>query len=257
MKRSGDGMLAEIHNKISHHLEDQLTGDFFGTLRYLPHSVGLFQILMQCMFREPYAIKNLLHSLDKEHTGALKYHFWPTYKEGEIDLIIESNKSVIGIEVKYRSGLSSDDNVDNSNDLEWKWSTNQLSRYQKILNHYFHKEFKALIFLAPITTAIPVYQNVLQRQLIIPDLYFGVLTWEDVLIALKNNNYSNLPYWQKAILCDLVELLKKKRFENFSGFEKVIPDNITSDQYYSYSRKFDYPQLLVTGGLFYEYQYIK
>jgi hypothetical protein len=45
-------MIAEIHNKLSatgsnlhDRLEDQLTGNVFGTLRYLPYSQGLHVIL--------------------------------------------------------------------------------------------------------------------------------------------------------------------------------------------------------------------
>lgn len=46
--KRGDIMIAEIHSKISSsgsnlsdRLEDQLTGDFFGAIGYLPFQVGL------------------------------------------------------------------------------------------------------------------------------------------------------------------------------------------------------------------------
>ncbi|WP_179863669.1 hypothetical protein [Bacillus toyonensis] len=51
-------MIAEIHGKISsdssnlsERLEDKLTGDIFGSLRYLPYLKGLYQLLSgtKCM----------------------------------------------------------------------------------------------------------------------------------------------------------------------------------------------------------------
>jgi len=47
-------MIAEIHGKLSStgsnlsdRLEDQLTGDVFGTLRYIDNLVGLFPVLQK------------------------------------------------------------------------------------------------------------------------------------------------------------------------------------------------------------------
>lgn len=46
-------VIAELHNKISQNgsnlsdrLEDQLTGDFFGSIRYLPFEIGLKPVLV-------------------------------------------------------------------------------------------------------------------------------------------------------------------------------------------------------------------
>jgi hypothetical protein len=50
-------LLAEIHNKIAANgsnltdrLEDKLTGDFFGTLRYLPFEIGMKSVLSSVRF---------------------------------------------------------------------------------------------------------------------------------------------------------------------------------------------------------------
>ena len=52
-------MIAELYNKISKtgsnlndRREDQLTGDFFGSLRYLPFNVGIVPILKESVFPE-------------------------------------------------------------------------------------------------------------------------------------------------------------------------------------------------------------
>ena len=39
-------MIAEIYHKFSTDLEDVLTGDFFGAMRYMPFNRGLNQIIL-------------------------------------------------------------------------------------------------------------------------------------------------------------------------------------------------------------------
>ena len=86
-------MIAEINNKISSsganlsdRLEDKLTGDVFGALRYLPIELGILPIVEQCYSNEK---KKILDFISKSERA--KYKFWPRLKNyGEIDLIIES-----------------------------------------------------------------------------------------------------------------------------------------------------------------------
>ena len=42
-------MIAEIHHKVFSNLEDELTGNFFGTMRYIPFQRGMKQIYMKCI----------------------------------------------------------------------------------------------------------------------------------------------------------------------------------------------------------------
>jgi hypothetical protein len=57
-------LIAELHNKISaesnnlERSEDKLTGDFFGTLRYLPFEIGMKPILLPVRFKEKRFHKN-------------------------------------------------------------------------------------------------------------------------------------------------------------------------------------------------------
>ena len=39
-------MIEEIYRKILHNEEDELTGDFFGTIKYIPFQEGLGKILI-------------------------------------------------------------------------------------------------------------------------------------------------------------------------------------------------------------------
>ena len=56
-------MIAEIHHKLTTSLEDELTGNFFGTMRYLPFSRGLNQIFKSCAVSQDSSVKQILDSL--------------------------------------------------------------------------------------------------------------------------------------------------------------------------------------------------
>ena len=109
-------MIAEIHHKISSsgsnltdRLEDKLTGDVFGHLRYMPYEFGLQPVLKACCFPEEQAAH---YNESIERADNFTYKFWPRHDEGEPNLILESDNDIILIEVKYHSGLSSDDEIE-------------------------------------------------------------------------------------------------------------------------------------------------
>lgn len=239
-------MLAELNRKITHHSEDQLTGDVFGTLRYLPPARVIPLLLRACHFNE----EKLTDFLPISSTAEANYHFWPKYKEGEIDLIIEWTDLVIGIEVKYHSGLSSDDDVENSFDQEWRESHNQLSRYQRMLVNQFPTKKKVLIFLAPRKTALTVYQDVIQRKIMTLDTYFSYLSWEALIKTLEGDRH-NFFDGQRMMIDDVIALLKIKGLERFSGFSFDIV--IEQDGAYHFSSYLDYQNIPIKGDLAYEY----
>ena len=49
---------------------------------------------------------NCTNIKDEEHIK-----FWPKHDLGELDVLLEFDNCYIGIEVKYKSGLSSDDQL--------------------------------------------------------------------------------------------------------------------------------------------------
>jgi hypothetical protein len=109
-------MLAEINGKISKtgsnlsdRLEDELTGNIFGTLRYIPFSDGLQPILQNSVF--PSSIQGIIKQIQCDEWSN-NIQFWPYDNEGELDAYLEFDDVAIGIEVKYHSGLSSDDGAD-------------------------------------------------------------------------------------------------------------------------------------------------
>jgi hypothetical protein len=99
-------MIAEIHSKISSsgsnlsdRLEEQLTGDFFGAIRYLPFQVGLRRVLKAVRFKnveqnpaDPFWER----FLDATENYDYELKFWYHHAEGEIDLILEHSDVFIG-----------------------------------------------------------------------------------------------------------------------------------------------------------------
>lgn len=126
-------MIAEIYHKFTTSLEDELTGNFFGTLRYLPFNRGLNQILKNYAVSEDPEVKKILTGIMDDD---FDIEFWKRSEDGmvEIDGYIPLSNVGIGIEVKYQSGLSGE---------------NQLEKEAKvILNEWCKNKDKILLFVA-------------------------------------------------------------------------------------------------------------
>ena len=150
-------MIAEIKGKLSQtgynlneSLEDNLTGNFFGALRYIPFDLALRNILSAGV--HPREIGDLIGKISADFWSD-KIEFWPKADEGEIDALLNFDDTIIGIEVKYASGLSSDDAIDNSSmidkqSVEAEDSKNQLSRESRIVSRKGECKTKILLFIA-------------------------------------------------------------------------------------------------------------
>ncbi len=201
-------MIAELHNKISNSgsnlnekSEDELTGNFFGCLRYMPFNKGLKKVFLECI--RPKELVQYIEPLEVNEWSD-KIEFW--------------KRVLIGIEVKYLSGLSSEDEVDNSDGIE-QISYNQLSREARALNHISNDKNKLLILLADELSCVQIYQNVQSRN-IINGVEFGYISWQEVLIALRKIKYFT-PY-EQVIVNDMILLLEKKGFKRFESFEMDV-----------------------------------
>ncbi|WP_178076004.1 NERD domain-containing protein [Paenibacillus oralis] len=238
-------MIAEIHNKISHtgsnlsdRLEDQLTGDFFGAIRYLPFQQGLKHVLAAVRFEDDVQApdsswRKLLDSIqDFDYT----LHFWPRHAEGEIDLIIDHPEVVIGIEVKYYSGISSDD--EDLKEVSPEASRHQLARYAKMLEDIRNGRPAYLVFLAPFGVLLPVEADIKSRAIIPLGIHLGFLAWQNVLEQIQTVDTASCDRGQQMIIRDLTDLLKKKGFERFRGFlTGEVRQLTTLEQVYTFKAK--------------------
>ena len=190
-------MIAEIYKKNKP--EDQLTGNMFGVLRYLPFQYGIKPVLQNSVF--PAHLLDCLDDIQLEEWSQ-NIHFWGErrYDNTEPDVVIEFADTVILIEVKLDSGLG-------------KY---QLERESELLlKNYPHCDKKILVVLARETSSAEIYEKYRDR---IPDnIAFGYITWQKVFTALNSLHGSDL--FQALIIDDLVKLLIRKGFESFQKFE--------------------------------------
>lgn len=250
-------MIAELHGKISStgsnlhdRLEDNLTGDIFGSLRYLPFDIGIAPILSAARVPE-------LSGMVKE-SGPYPYKmsFWPYHPLGELDVRIDLDNAVIGIEVKYQSPLSSDDEADYSNETSEesdKISVNQLCRESKIVRELAGPDKKAfLILIASDGECESIVSDVKARNLIDDGVALGRISWQEILQILEQQQ-SGDPF-HNLILGDMVALLKRKGFERFRGFDNSMPD-VSADSYFSYQYDSALEIHLPTEPMIYEGSY--
>lgn len=233
-------MLAEIKGKISSNgsnlterLEDNLTGNVFGLLRYIPFSLALRPILEKAII--PKAVRYNIDDI-KDEFWADKVSFWPYDREGEIDALMEFKDVVIGIEIKYRSGLSSDDEIDNISEIkehiEFNQSINQLARESRIVSRRGKNKKKLLLFIADRYTSREVYDDVIGRGIIEKGVDLGYLSWQDILHQLKKLRLAD-PF-HKVIIQDIIDLLTRKGFEDFTNMNIEFDGTIIKSDFYEF-----------------------
>ena len=213
------GKISRSGSNLSDKLEDKLTGDFFGTFRYMDFCDGLQPILCGALHKSekhqeesPTAIQlienvNCTNIRDGEHIK-----FWPKHDRGELDVLLEFDNCCIGIEVKLHSGLSSDD---------------QLIREAEILCDLAKDKEKILLFIAGHESCVSVYRaykNVIRKQ----GVCFVFASWEDILQSMKDllngGNGSKYTSGQRLMISDLVKLLTRKEFDTFLSMTNGISD---------------------------------
>lgn len=203
-------MLSEIHGKSPsdlNNLEDVLTGNFFGAIRYT-RSFGsiLHRLLSKVEFDAGDKTQCLLASMDENE--AFNVRFWPSdEQEGEIDLLIEfpESKSVVGIEIKYHSGLSSED---------------QLVRYARFVAKYGRFERRYLVFWAKEPDAQIIFNTQKANLSSIGGLNgFGFFSWQKAVETLKDNKTLTGP--DKVIQDDLITYLVRKGLDGYTFFPDI------------------------------------
>lgn len=192
-------MIAEIYHKFSTDLEDVLTGDFFGVMRYMPFNRGLNQIFKNYAVSED---PQVMHILSNAADGDFNFEFWKRSENGlvEIDGFIPLTSVGIGIEVKYRSGLSGGD---------------QLEKEAQVLDDWCNGKEKLLILIGEAEEAKAIYIENKDKQ-VFRDVHLAYLSWQDILLGLDQVLISSS--YEKKMIEDLKTLLREKGFVSFEGF---------------------------------------
>lgn len=192
-------MIAEIYHKFSTDLEDVLTGDFFGAMRYMPFNRGLNQIFKNYAVSED---PQVTHILSNAADDDFNFEFWKRSENGlaEIDGFIPLTSVGIGIEVKYRSGLSGGD---------------QLEKEAQVLDEWCNGKEKLLILIGEAEEAKAIYIENKDKR-VFRDVHLAYLSWQDILLGLDQVLISSS--YEKKMIEDLKTLLREKGFVSFEGF---------------------------------------
>ena len=192
-------MIAEIYHKFSTDLEDVLTGDFFGAMRYMPFNRGLNQIFKNYVVSED---PQVTHILSNAADDDFNFEFWKRSENGlvEIDGFIPLTSVGIGIEVKYRSGLSGGD---------------QLEKEAQVLDEWCNGKEKLLILIGEAEEAKAIYIENKDKRVFL-DVHLAYLSWQDILLGLDQVLISSS--YEKKMIEDLKTLLREKGFVSFEGF---------------------------------------
>ena len=192
-------MIAEIYHKFSTDLEDVLTGDFFGAMRYMPFNRGLNQIFKNYAVSED---PQVTHILSNAADDDFNFEFWKRSENGlvEIDGFIPLTSVGIGIEVKYRSGLSGGD---------------QLEKEAQVLDEWCNGIEKLLILIGEAEEAKAIYIENKDKR-VFRDVHLAYLSWQDILLGLDQVLISSS--YEKKMIEDLKTLLREKGFVSFEGF---------------------------------------
>jgi hypothetical protein len=219
---------AELHGKISRSgsnlsdgLEDLLTSDLFGRLRYLAPQQGLALLLRAA---RSFETERPGVALPGEVTGAA-YRFWPPYRRSEPDVAIDlettGGPAVLFVECKYRSGKSGEDDP-TAADTPGRKMSDQLAREFSDLKEE-HGASTALLYVTGHRT---MPRDELERSALslghdgaafrAQTYWIGWHTVREVLAA----SLKGMSGRDALILEDLVALLDHKGFRSFAGWPK-------------------------------------
>ena len=233
------GKISRSGSNLSDNLEDKLTGDFFGTLRYMDFYDGLQPILcgaLRISEKQQETSQTAIQLIENVNCTNIRdeeyIKFWPKHDLGELDVLLDFDNCCVGIEVKLNSGLSSDD---------------QLMREAEILCDLAKDKEKILLFIAGHESCVSVYRAykaVIRKQ----GVCFVFASWEDILQSMKDllngGDGSKYTSGQRLMISDLVRLLTRKGFDTFLSMTNGISDKsgtlIEKDGYFMMDNNKDY-----------------
>lgn len=258
------GKISETGGNLSERMEDLLTSDVFGCLRYLPAEKGLIAFLNTA---KSYRDKGLNLPLS---TLRIRYLFWPYLKtkgcnpcEPDVLLGLETDQGLhlLMIEAKYHSGLSSEED-------DQEWPNNQLARELDNLNVVTVSQLgwpsdlcivsRSLLF---ITQDMKIPVNLLSQSLAEyqskrgdeGDIFW--ISWRFLPAILEKQIAVEVNQEHRAVLEDMMLLLQRKWLTMFDGVEPVFCEFNASDFdfYHITSLRLNWPDLTVLKHIEYSY----
>ncbi len=266
--------MAEIHGKISEtgtnlseRMEDLLTSDTFGYMRYLPAQ----KVLIPFLRRASSFHSNTLKVPDK--ITKVHYSFWPWLKlvgripcEPDVVLGLETEENhvhLILVEAKYYSGLSSeeDERVEPNDQL-----ARELDNLDVVscatLGWGTHLEIasRALLF---VTHDMGIPRDLLVKSLAEygckrnknGDIFWA--SWRFLPSILEQNLEKESVPENRAVMADMLALLLRKRLIMFHGVEPITEHYALPQFYYFTTNKYSWPDIPAALDIDYVFEVIR
>jgi hypothetical protein len=215
---------AQLRGKLTRKeedLEDLLTSNVFGSMKYVPPEEGLLPLLASSSDSDGKAPVQSLQPISN-----VEYHFWPWIQEPkcqgcEPDVLItirfmNNRKIVILVESKYRSGKSSGPSEEGA-------PMDQLAREWDNLIRLAEQENATPILLYvtddigyPKKSIEDSQQEYLQKRK--KDIKVFWISWRKLPTLFSDK--------KQSILSDLVEVLRRQRLTFYEGTRRVEPINV-------------------------------
>ena len=230
--------IAELHGKLApkrpggfyERMEDLLTSDVFGTMKYAGWEQGFMDWLRSA--QQPWESGKKAEAVlpgdkDIEYVG---YQFWPTLKNGrEPDLLIAIHEkggsvALMMIEAKYLSGPSNFD-IDcefTVAEVTGDQIADQINDFPVSLKEASEKEVSVRIhiyltahFMCPVETFEDSRIQIRRH-----DVSYFWLNWQ-TLPALLEEKILEIDTRTRSILADLLDLFRRKELVPFKGFKSA------------------------------------
>jgi hypothetical protein len=203
-------------------LKTKLTANVFGTLRYLPFHKGIQPIFSKTVFFSQTDQTVFISGLEMQKDEFIgdKVKFWVKGERSEIDVLLELDHLTIGIEVKYYSPLSSDD---------------QLKREASDLLKSKGQTPKFLLLLGTEPEVNMIAKRVTEDRKLPSGVHFGYLSWQEVLNQMVHvQKNETLNEFERLMLKDLVALLRKKGLDRFQSFQNLARPLVDRCSYFHF-----------------------
>lgn len=195
-------------------IEDILTGDFFGTLDYLPRSPYLRDFVSYIGSLNPDVQTPPVEGVDWDN---LELMFWPLLytddENAEPDIVLISNKWVLVIEVKLNSGLGNDQ----------PWREYIVGRQIAEDNAIPQNSVYYLVAARNRTDIATTFKSSETDKLHELAARTSYLKWHEVVALIESWMKSGIDGWDLLpehvrMLNDLFAVMKKRRAIAFSGY---------------------------------------
>ena len=270
--------IAELHGKLApdkpngvhDRMEDLLTSDVFGTMKYTGWQHGFLDWLL---LAEPAPIEPapppISTYLVPERTTQVGYRFWPTLRnkrEADVGLLFcfeERDPLLILIEAKYKSGTSDWEGEEQSDPygLTGNQIADQVRGLSQMTSHELLDLFQSasairelngsssiqkLHLFVTMHTVLPVGDYELSKKKLsgpwpLPAYW---LSWTSLAECLRDHLHAS-DRWVRELIGDLYRLLHRKALVPFTGFNMEPWHSSSSQSSFWREDWWSYPPLVV------------